>query len=230
MAQSPDTGCSTLHLDDDECACASLLHGRCTSLDPSSFKPVSGKLWVPKQLTAWSLCKLLTITSKAIKALTAMALVAGDWAAFMTASTVQPEAPATAPAEDSGWDAFQSSEVAASTGGAGGAVPFDPFGESQSVEAAAGRQQAAEAPSAGVGVPPSTPPKHAAKKSADDILKMFDAPQQSAFAQFPATGMSQGLAGTMPGFAMQQVINLTKLYVRSNAETPQHHLMSVVWT
>lgn len=139
-----------------------------------------------------------------------MTLAAGDWAAFMTASAVQPEAPATASAimsQDSGWDAFQSSEVAAPTGAAGAAVPFDPFGESQSVEAGPGRQQATEAPSAGVGAPPSTPPNHAAKKSADDILKMFDAPQQNAFAQFPAPGMTQGLAGAMPGFAMQQVIN-----------------------
>ena len=143
----------------------------------------------------------------------------------MTASTVQPEAPATAPAvmsQDSGWDAFQSSELAAPAGTASAAVPFDPFGESQPVQAAPGRQQATEAPSAGVGVPPSTPPRHAAKKSADDILKMFDAPQQNAFVQFPAQGMGQGLAGAMPGFAMQQVINWTKLYVhcRNISMTP----------
>lgn len=139
-----------------------------------------------------------------------MTLVAGDWAAFMTASAVQPEAPATAPpimSQDSGWDAFQSSDVAAPASSAGAAVPFDPFGESQSVEAVPGRQRAAEAPSTGGGTPPSTPPRHATKKSADDILKMFDAPQQNAFAQFPAPGMNQGLAGAVPGFAMQQVFD-----------------------
>lgn len=127
----------------------------------------------------------------------------------MTASTVQPEAAATAPAimsQDSGWDAFQSSDVAAPAGSAGAAVPFDPFGESQSVEAAPGRQKAAEALATG-GAPPSTPPRHATKKSADDILKMFDAPQQNAFAQFPTAGMNQGPAGAVPGFAMQQVVD-----------------------
>ena len=162
-----------------------------------------------------------------------MTSFAGDWAAFMTASTVQPEAPAKAPAimsQDSGWDAFQSSEVAAPAGAAGAAVPFDPFGENQSVEAAPGRQQASEALSAGVSVPPSTPPKHAAKKSADDILKMFDAPQQNAFAQFPAPGMSHGLAGAMPGFAMQQVFNWTELCVHYHAETSQQHHVPVVRT
>ncbi|KAL3137259.1 hypothetical protein ABBQ32_006805 [Trebouxia sp. C0010 RCD-2024] len=136
----------------------------------------------------------------------------GDWAAFMTASAAQPEAaPAAAPAaavvsHDSGWDAFQGSEVATPAGTtAAAAVPFDPFGESQPVGAAPLGQQAAGAPAAGVGASQSMPPKHAAKKSADDIMKMFDTPQQSAFAQFPAHGMSQGQAGAMPGgFAMQQ--------------------------
>lgn len=142
-----------------------------------------------------------------------MTVTAGDWAAFMTASAAQPEAtPATAPAaavvsQDSGWDAFQSGEVATPAGTtAAAAVPFDPFGESQSVGAAPLGQQAAGAPAAGVGASQSMAPKHAAKKSADDIMKMFDTPQQSAFAQFPSHGMSQGQTAAMPGgFAMQQV-------------------------
>ena len=157
-----------------------------------------------------------------IAPLTAITLYAGDWAAFITASTVQPEAPATASAimsQDSGWDAFQSSDVAAPAGSAGAAVPFDPFGESQSIEAAPGGQKAAGAPSVGTGVPPSTAPKHATKKSANDIMKMFDTPQQNAFAQFPAFGMSQGHAAAMPGFAMQQVSNWTQLYVTCNIRT-----------
>lgn len=128
----------------------------------------------------------------------------------MTASTVQPEAAAAGPAvvsHDSGWDAFQSSDVAAPAAatGAASAVPFDPFGESQSVEAAPAGQKAAGTPSAGVGAP-TTPSKHAPKKSADDIMRMFDAPQQNAFAQFPVSGMGQSLAGGMPGIGMQQVM------------------------
>lgn len=138
-------------------------------------------------------------------------MLAGDWAAFMTASIVQPEAPATAPAvmsQDSGWDAFQSSDVAApaSATGAASAVLFDPFGDSQSAEAAPLAQKAAGVPSAGSGAP-TTPSKHAAKKSADDIMKMFDTPQQNAFAQFPMPGASQGHAGAMPSLGMQQVLH-----------------------
>ena len=128
----------------------------------------------------------------------------------MTASTVQPEATAAGPAvvsHDSGWDAFQSSDVAApaASTGVAAAVPFDPFGESQSSEAAPVRQKAAGTPSAGTGAP-TTPSKHAAKKSADDIMRMFDTPQQNAFAQFPVSSMGQGLAGAMPGMGMQQVM------------------------
>ena len=134
----------------------------------------------------------------------------GDWAAFMTANAVQPEgatgaAPAVA-SQDSGWDAFQSSEAAAPAASSGvpAAEPFDPFGDSQSVEAAPVQQKAAGSLSAGNGAP-TTPSKHAAKKSADDIMKMFDTPQQNAFAQFPVGGMGQGQAGGAQGFGMQQV-------------------------
>ncbi len=68
----------------------------------------------------------------------------GDWAAFMQASVVQPEAPATAAlSHDSSWDAFQSSDAAApASTQASAAAPFDPFGESQTIEAApAGQRQ-----------------------------------------------------------------------------------------
>lgn len=137
----------------------------------------------------------------------------GDWAAFMQASVVQPEAPAAAAlvSHDSGWDAFQGSEAAVpASAQASASVPFDPFGESQAIEAAPSGQKAA---GAGASVPaaapaPSTATKHAPKRSADDIMKMFDTPQQNAFTQFPAqgmNGMSQPPAGAMQGYSVQQV-------------------------
>ncbi|DBA92660.1 hypothetical protein WJX77_012156 [Trebouxia sp. C0004] len=130
----------------------------------------------------------------------------GDWAAFMQASVVQPEAPATAAlSHDSSWNAFQSSDAAALDSiPSSTAAPFDPFGGSQTIEAASAGQKAtgvggsASASAAGSGT------KHAPNRSADDIMKMFDKPQQNTFAQFTAQGMNgvqQPQTGT---FAMQQ--------------------------
>lgn len=129
----------------------------------------------------------------------------GDWAAFMQASVVQPEAAAALiVSNDSGWDAFQSSEAAAPAQvQVSAAVPFDPFGANQAIEAFPPAGQRAAAPAAG----PTTATKHTPKKSADDIMKMFDTPQQNAFAQFPTPSMSgtnQPQAGALQGFTMQQ--------------------------
>jgi len=133
--------------------------------------------------------------------------VTGDWAAFMQASVVQPEAPAIAAlSHDSSWDAFQSSDAAAPASiQASAAAPFDPFGESHTIEAASAGQKAtggggsASASAAGSGT------KHAPKRSADDIMKMFDKPQQNTFAQFPAQGMNSMQQPQTGAFGMQQV-------------------------
>lgn len=130
----------------------------------------------------------------------------GDWAAFMQASVVQPEAPATAVlSHDSSWDAFQGSDAAAPASiQASAAAPFDPFGESQTIEAAPAGQKvtggggSASASAAGLGT------KHAPKRSADDIMKMFDKPQQNTFAQFTAQGMNGAQQPQTGAFAMQQ--------------------------
>lgn len=133
--------------------------------------------------------------------------VTGDWAAFMQASVVQPEAPATAVlSHDSSWDAFQGSDAAAPASiQASAAAPFDPFGESQTIEAAPAGQKvtggggSASASAAGLGT------KRAPKRSADDIMKMFDKPQQNTFAQFTAQGMNGAQQPQTGAFAMQQV-------------------------
>lgn len=135
--------------------------------------------------------------------------VTGDWAAFMQASTVQPEAPpAAVVSHDSGWDAFQSSETAApALAQASASAPFDPFGESQAVEATSAglKTTGAGAAAPAVATAARSATKHAPQRSADDIMKMFDTPQQNTFAQFPAHGMN-GLSQPQTGaFAMQQV-------------------------
>ncbi len=133
----------------------------------------------------------------------------------MQASVVQPEAVATAAlSHDSSWDAFQSSDAAApaSTQASAAAAPFDPFGESQTIEAAPAGQKAtggggsASASAAGSGT------KHAPKRSADDIMKMFDKPQQNTFAQFPAPGMSGMQQPQTGAFGMQQVRVVSDVY------------------
>lgn len=142
-------------------------------------------------------------------ALLMIACVTGDWAAFMQASTVQPEAPpAAVVSHDSGWDAFQSSEAAApALAQSSASAPFDPFGESQAIEATSAGLKAtgagAAAPAVATAARSAT--KHAPQRSADDIMKMFDTPQQNTFAQFPGHGMN-GLSQPQNGaFAMQQV-------------------------
>ena len=131
----------------------------------------------------------------------------------MQASVVQPEAPATAAlSHDSSWDAFQSSDAAAPAMQASAATPFDPFGERQTIEAASAGQKAtggggsASASAAGSGT------KHAPKRSADDIMKMFDKPQQNTFAQFTAQGMNGVQQPQTGAFAMQQVSVVLELH------------------
>lgn len=138
----------------------------------------------------------------------------GDWAAFMDGNVAQPATPtpaavATVISQDSGWDAFQGADIAVPASASAAASTeglFDPFGDSQAVQAAsvdskASGGNAAQAASSA----PAT--KHVPKKSADDIMKMFDKPQQGAFGQFPmqmsAFSQSQG-AGASQQFSMQQ--------------------------
>ena len=142
---------------------------------------------------------------------------AGDWAAFMDGSVAQPAAPSPAAvasviSQDSGWDAFQAADIAvpasasapaaASTGGL-----FDPFGDSQAVQTASVDSNASGAATAqAASAAPGT--KHVPKKSADDIMKMFDKPQQGAFGHFPMqmSGFSQSQgAGASQQFSMPQV-------------------------
>lgn len=138
---------------------------------------------------------------------------AGDWAAFMTANAT-PAAPQAAPAvpsngtaapavfsQDSGWDAFQSGDAAPSPLTAA-TEAFDPFSSSHAAEIAMLTQapQATAAPAPRTG----TPGKHAPKRSADDIMKMFDTPQQNAFAQLPAQGGNGLGQQQMAGFGRQQ--------------------------
>ena len=130
----------------------------------------------------------------------------GDWAAFVQASVVQPEAPAAPVVSHDSWDAFQSSDAAAPTATEASApLPFDPFGESQ---ASTGQKASGAGVSAPAAVMPSSASaaKHATKKSADDIMKMFDTPQQNAFAPFPVQGMSgvtQPQAGAVQAYPAQ---------------------------
>ena len=167
-------------------------------------------------------------------------IFAGDWAAFMTASAIPapPQATATAAtsstgtaapviiSQDSGWDAFQSGDAAPSSVTAATAL-FDPFGSSHAAEAAV-LMQAAQ--------PSAAPAKHAPKRSADDIMKMFDTPQQNAFANFPAQGASvipgqqqmggfgsQSSNGMMPGamYGMnpQQMMQMQQMYAAQGMQT-----------
>lgn len=159
----------------------------------------------------------------------------GDWAAFMTASGPQatasdaPAAPtngSAAPAvlsHDSSWDAFQSGDVAPSSLTAATAA-FDPFGSSHATEAALLPQNAQLTPAPAA----RTPVKHVPQRSADDIMKMFDTPQQNAFAQLPAQGhtgfghqqagafggqQQNGMVqGAMYGMNPQQMAQLQQMY------------------
>ena len=141
----------------------------------------------------------------------------GDWAAFMDGNVAQPATPtpaavATVISQDSGWDAFQGADIAVPASALAPAAAsreglFDPFGDSQAVQAASvdSKASAGNAAQAASSAPAT---KHVPKKSADDIMKMFDKPQQGAFGQFPMQmstfSQSQG-AGASQQFSMQQV-------------------------
>lgn len=172
-------------------------------------------------------------------------LHAGDWAAWgdaqHSAPAVTAPSPATAAAppaaqeEDGGWDAFQGGDAAptaAATAGppvsSPGPSADDPFAAWTSAPAAAAAPASAasaaaaagdkEFSSAGLGSAPAVGAKHSQKRSAEDIMKMFDRPQQGLgplpgqqaqgqqqVGSFGDSGVAQpgGMAGMTPQQMMQ---------------------------
>ena len=145
-------------------------------------------------------------------------LHAGDWAAWgdtqhsVPAVTAPPPdaaaAPPAAQEEDGGWDAFQGGDTgptAAATAGAPVSSPApstdDPFAAWTSAPTAAATPASAapaaaaagdKGSSAGLSSAPAVGPKHSQKRSAEDIMKMFDMPQQGLGPQPGQQGQGQG--------------------------------------